>query len=125
MRKASLQSIMITAAGFLLSAPLPASDVDHYEGKKAETLEEAVTNLREYNGRLETVLEKEELSAEDHAQVHRLSYTLENALQRIEKELPGIAADLESVHLASERQESETVRMDGENYLKQVDTLID
>ena len=125
MRKTSLQSVLIAATGLLLSAAVPASDVDHYEGKKAETLEEAVTHLREYNGRLEALLDKEELSADDHARVHELSYTLENALQRIEKELPGIAEDLESVHLASERQEAETVRSDGRKYLEQVDTLID
>jgi hypothetical protein len=117
--------IMLAAVSLLLSTPVVASDVDHYEGKKAETLEEAVTNLREYNGRLEALLDKEELSAEDHAAVHELSYTLENALQRIEKELPGIAADLESVHLASERLEDETVRGDGRRYLERTHTLID
>lgn len=125
MRATQVPGILLTAGSLLLSAPVFASDVDHYEGKKADTLEEAVTNLREYNGRLEALLDKEELSADDHAQVHRLSYTLENALKRIEEELPGIAADLESVHLASERQEAETVRSDGRKYLEQIDTLID
>jgi hypothetical protein len=107
------------------TAPVSASEVDHYEGRKADTLAEAVTNLREYNARLEKLLDQEELSAADLEKVHQLTYTLENALKRINTELGGIAGDLETVHLASERQETDTVRSKGRAYLEQVDTLID
>jgi len=82
-------------------------------------------NLREYNGHLQELLDKEELTAGDLEKVHQLTYTLENALKRINTELGGIAGDLETVHLASERREVETVRAKGRAYIDQVDTLID
>lgn len=115
----------LAATALLFTAPISASEVDHYQGKNADTLEEAVTNLREYNRRLEKLLDKEELTAGDLEKVHQLTYTLENALKRINTELGGIAGDLETVHLASERHETDTVRSKGRAYIEQVDTLID
>jgi len=115
----------LTAVVLLFTAPVSASEVDHYQGKEADTLEEAVANLREYNGHLQELLDKEELTAGDLEKVHQLTYTLENALKRINTELGGIAGDLETVHLASERREVETVRAKGRAYIDQVDTLID
>lgn len=125
MRTASIPAIMLAAASLLFTAPALASDVDHYEGKEAKNLEQAVSNLREYNQRLEMILDKEELTAEDLGKVHQLSYTLENALQRINREMATIAGDLETVHQASERNDSATVRQTGRKYLEQSNTLVD
>lgn len=124
MRIASIAASML-AAGLFFAAPVQASDVDHYEGKSAENLEQAVNNLRQYNQRLESILAKEDLTAEDLGKVHQLSYTLENALQRINKDLATIAGDLEAVHQASERNDADTVRSSGRKYLEQSNTLIE
>jgi len=121
----ALLAITLATTGLLFAAPAAAAEVEHYEGKEAKTLEQAVANLREYNQRLAALLDKEELTAAELEQVHRLTYTLENALKRINTELGSIAGNLETVHLASERQEPDTVRSKGRAYLQQVDTLID
>ncbi|MDZ7828905.1 MAG: DUF6746 family protein [Halofilum sp. (in: g-proteobacteria)] len=120
-----LTGAALAAGTLLFSATVPASEVEHYQGKEAKTLEEAVGNLREYNEKLQALIEQEELTAGELEQVHQLTYTLENALKRINTELSGIAGDLETVHLASERREADTVREKGRAYLEQVDTLID
>jgi hypothetical protein len=107
----------------LYTSGLAASDVDHYSGKEAKNLEQAVTNLREYNQRLADLLAKDELSNDDLAKVHRLSYTLENALGRIDEDLDTMAEDLEAVHLASERGETDTVRERGGPFVENTRTL--
>ncbi len=53
---------------------------------------------------------KDQLSAEELFEVHQLTYTLENALQKIQTEMTDIAAVLEEVYLASEKNDSTTVK---------------
>ncbi len=114
----------LAAATVLLSSTaVSAAEVEHYSGKEAKTLEEAVANLDAYNDRLAKLLQQENLSGEELAQVHKLSYTLENALKRIRTELGTMAGDLETMHLASERGESDTTRERGRAFLEQVRTL--
>ena len=105
------------------TATASAAEVEHYSGKEAKTLEQAVTNLHEYNDRLEQVLSKDDLSAEDMAKVHELSYTIENALKRIQTELGTMAGDLETMHLSSERNEKESALKHGRKFLEQARTL--
>lgn len=97
---------------------------EHFEGEEAANLEEAVANLVAYNDRLEELLKQDELSAEDMNQIHNYSYTLENALQKVQEETQTVAANLEEVHLASERMDEETVRAQGEVYLETTHTLL-
>lgn len=99
------------------------SEVDHYSGKEAKSLREAVTNLNEYNDKLEKILNKENLSSSDLNEIHKYSYTIENALKRIQTELGTMAGDLETMHLSSERAEADTVRKHGEAFLEQARTL--
>ena len=115
---------LLAAGALLCTTALPAAEVDHYPGKKAETLEEAVSNLREYNGRVAELLEDDELTSSDMARVHKLSYTIENALKRIRTELDTMAGTLETVHLGSERGETGTVRNRGRMFLERSRTLI-
>ncbi|MDZ7811053.1 MAG: DUF6746 family protein [Arhodomonas sp.] len=83
-------------AGLVCSAATYADErPEHFEGKPSETLEEALSNLGEYNERLTAILEKGEVSSEDHARIHELTYTLENALARIDEEVGEMAEDLE------------------------------
>ena len=114
---------ILAAAALAFAGTAPAAEVDHYSGKEAKTLEQAVSNLDEYNERLEQVLDKENLSAEDLHKVHKLSYTIENALKRIQRELGTMAGDLETMHLSSERGEADTARKHGRAFLDQARTL--
>ena len=113
-----LPGVMLLAIA--LAGPAPADErPEHYDGVPAPTLEVALANLRE------ALLESGELSAEDLHHVHRLSYTLENALERLRGELATAADDLEALHLASETAEPEVVRRRGEAYLQVLGTLTD
>ena len=89
----------------------------HFQGKPAETDEQARRNLREYNAKLKALLDKDKLSGSDLGEIHRISYTLENALAQLDPEVEWIAEYLEEVHLASERADRDTVRKKGRAYL--------
>lgn len=102
-----------------------ASDVEHYEGKPARTLEQAVAHFREYNERLEKILARDELTERDMERIHELTYTLENALRKIHAELAGLAGTLETVHQASERRERQTLTNRGRAYLDKAHTLVE
>ncbi|MGM0564128.1 MAG: DUF6746 family protein [Pseudomonadota bacterium] len=123
--KALIHLSALLALSALSFSLLASERPDHFSGKKAETLEEAVEHLDEYGDRLEDLLEKEDLSASEMADIHQLTYTLENALQTVKKSLEGTAATLEEVHLASETMDKDTVKNSGQQFLKDIDTLID
>ena len=117
-----MKSPVMLFAGALLALSLSATAAaderpDHYKGERSDTLEQAMANLVEYNGRLEAILAKDELGPEDTAKIHELTYTLENALARIESEVEALEETLEEVHVASERYEVDTVRTQGRKYL--------
>lgn len=106
-----------------LSWSVQAEDrLEHYQGKSAETLEQAVVNFVEGNRELRELLEGE-VSSADLARVHELSYTLENALGKMNKEMKVLAMLLEQVHLASETAKTETVQGSGWAYFEIVETL--
>lgn len=90
---------------------------DHFKGKASPTLEEAVANFSEYNGKLAAILTKDELSPQDVQQVHELTYTLENALEKIRAEFAGLAEALEALHVASEHADIAMVKVQGKAYL--------
>lgn len=90
---------------------------EHYKGEPATTLEQALVNFAEYNEKLSLVLEGD-LEPADMAEIHQLTYTLENALDRITIELSQLAETLEEVHLGSERMEYERVRESARLYLE-------
>lgn len=111
-----LRNMTVVAASFLIAAPALAGDHDHFKGKPANTLAQAVTNFSDYNTRLEKVLAGE-LTPETMNQVHELTYTLENALQKLDDEIDTLAQTLERAHKASERADTDTVRSAGKQYL--------
>jgi len=90
---------------------------DHYKGEPSETLEQAVQNFSEYNRKLEVLLNKEKLTAAEMATVHQLTYTLENALNKINAELDALSETLEVVHKASENVDAATTLSKGREYL--------
>lgn len=74
---------------------------DHFQGLAAPDLQTAVANFSEYNTRLEKILSGD-LSDADMGAAHELTYTLENALEKIIIDLEELAETLEKVHVASE-----------------------
>ena len=109
--KKLIVAIAFAAAG-LVSSPVAASGaaetVQHYKGKPAETLPQAVANFSEYNRKLKALLDGPVTDA-DMAEVHQLTYTLENALKKINEEMAELADTLEKVHQASEKLDRDAV----------------
>ncbi|SNX58988.1 hypothetical protein SAMN06296273_0450 [Nitrosomonas ureae] len=91
---------------------------DHFKGKSANTLKEAVINFSEHNAKLEEILTKENLTPEELYNVHQLTYTLEKALKKINEEFVELAETLEKVHVASETADAETAKNQGLRYLE-------
>ncbi len=116
---------VIMVGAVALPANAWAEDVDHYEGKKPESLEEAVALFQEYNAKFEQILSQRPLSEEQLAKVHRISYTMENALGKMNSEMLSLSQTLEKIHKASEAGDSETVTSQGEAYLSTSRTLTD
>jgi hypothetical protein len=111
--------------GLLCStASLASERPDHYQGKSADTLAEAVSNFSEYNSKLEAILAKGNLSADDLHAIHQLTYTLETALGRINKDFIALGETLEKVHVASEGADTETVQQQGSLYLQTAQQVI-
>ena len=110
------QLLTVTCVALAFSAPAFATDVDHFEAKESKTLKEAVANFSEYNSKLEKVLEGE-LTPVAMNEIHELTYTIENALGKINEEFDELAVTLEEIHLSSERMETDKVREFGKQYL--------
>ncbi|MDY7116493.1 DUF6746 family protein [Halomonas sp. SSL-5] len=122
-----MKKLLFTAVCFgLLGTAANADDherPDHFAGESAETLDQAVTHFTETNRKLAELLAQDELSNADLGTIHELTYTLENALAKIDEELDTMAVDLEEVHLGSETLEHERVRTHGDAYLEAAQTL--
>jgi len=118
--------IMGALAGLAVAAgPAFADEVDHYQAKPSETLEQAVQNFSEYNQRLNDILQKDELSVDDMERIHQLTYTLEVALAKINEEMAGLPATLERLHLSSEAHNQAEARGVGDVYLETAQTVVD
>lgn len=124
-----MKTLLFTALCFgLLGTAANADDnerTDHFEGEAADSLAAAVTNFTQTNHQLAELLAQDELSDADLGTIHELSYTLENALAKIDEELDTMAVDLEEVHLGSETMEVERVRTHGSAYLEAAQTLME
>lgn len=114
----------LTCAALTIPMASLAEDVEHFKGKQSATLEAAIANFSEYNNKLEKILEGE-LTPEAMNEVHQLTYTLENALGKINEEFDGLAVTLEEIHLASERADTEGVANHGKRYLETSRTVIE
>lgn len=99
--------------------------VEHFKGKPAETLEQALDNLHEGNQALATLLNDTPITAETSYEIHQLTYTLENALERIEDEMDRLEDTLETVHLASEANRADRLERYGQQYLDLARQLFD
>jgi len=127
MKCAALAIAASLAMGLLTGPALADEDkeaYEHYRAEKAETLEQAVKNFSEYNKRVADVLKKSELSPADVEEIHEATYTLENALERMEEGMEGLEETLETLHRASEAHQVTAVREAGKAYLKTAGQMV-
>lgn len=110
---AVLAASLVVAGGAFADDDRP----DHFKGLASPDLQTAVANFSEYNNRLEKALESE-LTVADMQAIHELTYTLENALERINDELEDLADTLEEVHLASENNNRDELKKVAPVYLE-------
>jgi septal ring factor EnvC (AmiA/AmiB activator) len=110
-------SALLTASLLLSSVSHADDSPEHFKGEPSHTLTQALANLSEYNQKLEAILKKDELSPQDMHEVHVLTYTLENALDKIDDSVDAMEDQLEDVHKASERGNTKTVKEQGKTYL--------
>lgn len=122
MRKTALIAPVFALAALAATIAHADERPEHFEGKSAENLEQALANLAEANAELEERLGGD-LSDEDMARIHELSYTMENALQHIQQDTESLAVTLEEIHLASERMDRSTVESQGPKYLEKARPL--
>ena len=118
--KVPLMRLLISsiAVAVLLSSPALADErPDHFRGKPAESLDQALENFVATNASIADLLERDELDLVDLAAIHELTYTLENALERIDEEYDRLEEQLEELHLASEGADVERARQLGQRYL--------
>lgn len=110
--------IPLFLCGFGAAVSLQAEErFDHFKGEPSETLEQAVTHFSTYNDKLAEVLERDDLEMADLVGIHELTYTLENALEKINEELAELTVVLEALHVASETADFEGTREHGRAYL--------
>lgn len=112
-----MQFLAAAVLGFSFINISHADPVEHFQGRSADTLTQAISNFNKGNQRLENLLSQDAISAEDLAAIHELTYTLENALARINAELDALAETLEEVHLGSEENDADRVKTEGDKYL--------
>jgi hypothetical protein len=92
---------------------------NHFPSLTAPDLITALCNVQDYNKKLKAIANKETLVATDLVKIHELTYTLENAIARLQEDLVVIAANLEEVHKASERLDSVAIATFSQKYLSQ------
>ncbi|TVP43139.1 MAG: hypothetical protein EA345_17505 [Halomonas sp.] len=117
---------LVILSSLLISGAVVADERhEHFKGKPSETLDEAVANFSEGNQRLAELIAAESISDEQMGEIHMLSYTIENALQKIDEEVDAMAILLEEVHLGSETLDQERVLTNGHDYLNAAQTLVE
>lgn len=91
---------------------------DHFKGLQPTSINEAQQTLTDYHKKLAQLTEKPHLALEDLGDIHIMTYTLENQLAYLMKDLKQTAAALEKLHQLSETTETEKARAQAIIYLK-------
>ncbi|MBK5938784.1 hypothetical protein CCR96_05865 [Halochromatium roseum] len=97
----------------------------HFTGKQADSVEEAFRHFEEGNEKLKQYLNGDSIEGADLAHIHELTYTLENAIAKMQAALVSLTTSLEEVHLASERGDLDVVLESGREYLLMADQFDD
>ena len=121
MKKFSITTTLLTLFSVNVTAD---SDNDHFPSLEAPDVKTAQCNLQNYNNKLQDILAKESLSQLDMVKIHELTYTLENAVARLNSTLSDVAEQLENVHKASESMDSTVIQNSGEQYLTSLNKML-
>lgn len=121
-----MKKLSATVGCLLLTASVAQADekYSHFPSLDAPTTTAALCNLATFNQKLQVIAKKKALTPEDMVKVHELTYTLENAVIRLKKDLDSIAVDLEKVHKASEHLDLKTIQSSGKDYLAATSLLV-
>lgn len=114
----------LAAVVFLLcSTQSFASDederVEHFKGIVPGNVVEAQSIFAEYNAKLAVIANKEKLDMSDMGEIHMLTYTLENQLAYLIKDLKRVADELEELHQLSESPKTDKAHAQAAHYLKE------
>ncbi|RUO71527.1 hypothetical protein CWI79_01790 [Pseudidiomarina salinarum] len=115
---------MVAASFSAAAAPLSEERPDHFEGKSSETLEQAMSNLAEYNAKLHAMLANGDLTPKQMGEIHQLTYTLEEALAKLKDEVETMQEQVETVHLGSEKMSYDDVKETGKAYLDKAAKIV-
>lgn len=107
----------ITSLTFTVCNVQAEENYSHFPSLESPNTSVALCNLTKFNQKLQDIVNSEAITPEDMVKVHELTYTLENAVMRLQKDLETIAVDLEKVHKASERLDNDTIKNSGKEYL--------
>ncbi|TQV73122.1 hypothetical protein FLL45_16850 [Aliikangiella marina] len=114
------KSITLAVAGVVLTCAtgfVHAEQVRHFAGKEVADYSQALAVLKSHNHQLKLLLSQKRLTKADLEQIHQMTYTMENAYQKMQQELTSTAEALEALHLASEGESSEKARELAKNYV--------
>lgn len=118
------QTLAAATLTVLAAAPAVASDeIDHYAAESSETIEQALANFVDYNAKVRTLLEQEELTEADMEEIHQHTYTIEAALAKMNEEFSALAVTLEDLHLASEAYNEAELRSISQVYFETAGAL--
>ncbi|TKB46367.1 DUF6746 family protein [Thalassotalea mangrovi] len=115
----------LTAMLVMISPSQAEEKYNHFPALESPDTATALCNIRNFNEKLNALTSKKTLTAEDMVKVHELTYTLENAVMRLQQDLDAIAVDLEKVHKASEQLDAATIKDSGEKYLTATGLILD
>jgi hypothetical protein len=118
-----LNILVLMISGLLVCNAMADERPDHFKGKPADTLQQAVSNFSEYNQKLKNLLAAE-LTPQSMAEIHQLTYTIEVALEKIHTETGKLKVTLEDVHIASEHLDMATAKRSGDAYIEAAQTLV-
>ncbi|WP_054113563.1 DUF6746 family protein [Marinagarivorans algicola] len=113
--KIIITTTLLTAA--LSQAEETMPEYDHFQGKEVANLKEAVMLFSQLNAKIAVILNKGEPTYEDMHKIHEMTYTLENALAKINTEMAALAPQLEKLHKASEHGKIKESLYEGQKYL--------
>lgn len=123
MRKFIVSMIMTTGLTVGFAASADDARPVHFKAEPVTSLEQAIQVFREHNARLAEILDGE-VNNQAIAEIHMLTYTLENALERINNDAAGLAETLEALHLSSEKYNAGEVKKFGAAYLDRATKLV-
>lgn len=113
MMKGAVLAVSVAVSGIAVADERP----DHFKGLPSPDLQTAVANFSEYNNRLEEILAGE-LTDTDLVKIHELTYTLENALEKMNDEMEELAETLEEIHVATETFDRDALKEVAPGYLE-------